>query len=209
MSELPKLPTTDNKPPLQKSVGGSFAANAEAFVKYYQLIAIILVIVLVIAGGTGLYALYGSNIDSLKFEKERAAKVLSDKQTEMEKLKNIKIGYETIELSGQKILDILPLEKDIPSILVQLETMANSNNLSMSALNISEPLPAGAGEEAQAAKVKQVILTVSLIGGNYFDLKNYLADLEKNMRLMDVRSIVYTPASKTYSLTVNAYYAED
>jgi Tfp pilus assembly protein PilO len=206
MAEMPKSPEIEKKALGQKTALNKFTANAEAFIKYYQLIAIILVIILTVAAGTGLFAIYRSNIESLNFEKDRAIKVLADKKIEMDKLKNIKIGYDTIAQSEQKILDILPLEKDLPSILIQLETLAAGNNLSMNSLNVADPVAAG---DEEAAKVKQVVLTISLIGGNYFDLKNYLNDLEKNMRLMDVRAIVYSPVSKSYNLTVTAYYAED
>jgi len=186
----------------------TFTAKAEIFIKYYQIVAIALVLCLSVGLALGLYLMYSGNIDTLESEKARASETLRNKRTEMDKLKNVKIGYETIEQSGLKILEILPTEKDIPSVLIQLEVLANRNKLNMDSINISEPEKTG-DINAVESKVQTMVLNLALSGGNYFDLKNYLIDIEKNLRLMDIRSIMYAPASKTYNLTIHTYYSAD
>ncbi|MBU1132564.1 type 4a pilus biogenesis protein PilO [Patescibacteria group bacterium] len=185
----------------------AFSANAEIFIKMYQPIVLIVFLVLIIVGAFLLVMFYGNDITALREENQRQEKILETKRQELDKLKAVKIDPEAMAATGQKILEILPQEKDLPDIFLQLEAMAEKNNLFMNMINVAEDA-AMETEEGAPAKIKKLNLNMNLSGGDYFTLKSYLNDMEKNLRLMDVQSIVYSPESKTFNLSVNTYYLE-
>ena len=57
--------------------------------------------------------------------------------------------------------------------------------------------------------VKEISLNYKIDEGEYENLKNFLRDLESNIRLFDVTSIQYHEKMKTYNMVLNTYYIED
>ena len=64
-------------------------------------------------------------------------------------------------------------------------------------------------EDETAAQLQKLTVNVELIGtlGNsYPEVKNFLSDLEKNLRIFDVNAVYFSPDSNTYSVNLFTYY---
>jgi Tfp pilus assembly protein PilO len=177
-------------------------AMAENFIRFFRIIFALVVIIGLIAVGLCLYQVYESQILNLQTRISEKENVSNLRQAQLDKLKSANIDYDKLEASSQKIVDVLPSQKDLSSVLIQLESIAGKNNIDFTSLNIAE----SGNVEAGGYVVHKVNLTLILTGGDYATFKNYLYDVEKNLRLMDIESIVYTPTTNQYNLTISTYY---
>lgn len=103
----------------------------------------------------------------------------------------------------QKTQTIIPLELDAPGIFVQLDGVARKHNFVITAVSITEIEDEIGPQSQQLVKV-----TLNIEGGDYQQFIVYLADLERSVRLLDVESVVFTPLSAQYSLTLRTYYLD-
>jgi len=140
-------------------------------------------------------------------------KEIAQKETDLAKIeellnktRELKQGLQEVEEESQRIFFALPKEKDIPNLLVQFENLALTNGLLLESIRFgqldegeettSQSSPEQISQESAKSKKKLTIrsLPVDLaISGSYSAFKKYLADLEKNVRSMDVNSITLTP----------------
>ena len=202
-----------NKPVLpkkgeQKAALSGFLAFAEKFINLYYLVTVILVVLLLATGAMLMVVVYSNDdISTMVTQREE---VLASKKSELAKLQAMKTDYDNLEKSAQRILEVLPEGKNLPEIIVQLEELAKKNNLTMTNINIAEDKTViEVNSKANKSDVKKVILTTNLTGGDYFTLKSYLMDIEKNVRLLDIQSLAYSPVSNSYDLMLNTYYLEN
>lgn len=120
-------------------------------------------------------------------------------------------GLEKDSLSNLNF--ILPPEKDLPGLFVQLEKIATDNGFILSNIDISEQRTEGlAGQPVNPStvsdKIKKLNISITLIKGNYEDLLGFLDALEYNLRLMDVASISFAAGDEksTYTVNLTTYY---
>jgi cell division protein FtsB len=142
------------------------------------------------------------------------SKIVSEKQTLDEETNTLAATNKLLKNYGDispadeaKINVMLPTTADEPGIFSLFEFLAGRNKLSVLALDISEK---EAAEDLKNLGVTQVQVAINLAASpgskdQYGDFKRFLADLEANMRLMDVISINYSPESSSYILNVNTY----
>lgn len=194
-------------PNVADATRSGFLNFAEKVIHLYYLIAVVLVVVVLALGVLLMITVYSNNDISSQMLTRQT--MLTAKQAELSKLKASKTDYEELEKSAQKFFEALPEEAAIPSLILQLESLAGKNNLTMNNINIAEDKVALESNPTKAKSVvKKLTLTTDLAGGDYFTLKNYLADIEKNVRIMDIKSLVYSPTSHGYALTINCYYLQ-
>jgi len=187
-----------------KKNSSNFITKAEKLIHFYYMIALVLVVILLAGGALLLLNIYSDNDISIQLEQRSAA--LRDKQDEVTKLRQVKSDYERLEESAQKILEILPEDQAQANLILDLEALAQRHNLVLNNLNIAEPKQTITSDKKNKQQVSSLILTVNLTGGDYFVMKSFLADLEKNVRIMDIQSLVYTPGTNSYDLTLATYY---
>lgn len=124
----------------------------------------------------------------LKQEIETKQNMLINIQNNLALLENFEID---------KINKILPNEPEIPELMIQLESLAQKNGLLLKSINFNK-------------STGQVMTTVKL-AGSYQAFKNYLNDLEINLRITDVININFeSPEQKmgsyNFNLTIRNYY---
>ncbi|MDO8743188.1 MAG: type 4a pilus biogenesis protein PilO [Candidatus Azambacteria bacterium] len=101
----------------------------------------------------------------------------------------------------------IPTGQNIPELLVMLEALASENGMVFSGVEFKP--------QTSAAGAKVLAMTISL-KGSYTSFKQYIAAMEKSLRLFDVSRISFNGIAPgatqvnynatEFSLLVNAYY---
>ena len=156
---------------------------------------------------------------------------LKELEIYLKKVTNMSEEYKNY--TGEKIktlTSILPLEKDIPGLFVQMQELAKQNDFALNSIDISDagsgrkigfsenPGEDGAvqeekkGDQAKAVAddsggIKELNISFIISGGNYENLKHFLSDIEMNLRLFDVYDINFGSAERgSYSINMRTYY---
>lgn len=207
------------------------ATVKKLFSRYFTVIN---TLVVVITLGVGFYLVLSPSILRLRAGKSIG---LEDRRKEVARLaqylndlENMKLDYKNFtqeKLNELKL--ILPREEDFPGLFVQMQELAKDNNFVLNSIDISyigsgeaqdtegeEGQDATSDNEVQVAstideitggRVKELNMAFSVSGGDYDDLKNFLRDMERNIRIFDVYDIRFGSVEQgPYSLNVRTYY---
>jgi len=178
--------------------------------RYYKIITVVLVIAIVALGyyyilepkyqQVGVGGAY--NLDNLKNE-------LAQKQKYLEDLKKLEASYQKVsQEKSEKLEKILPKDKDISGLFVQLQALAEEQGLFLDSVSINEVPEAIKGNQA-ADKIKKLGVSLNLTGSansGYGEIKDFLSLLEYNLRLFDVNAVYFSPDSPNYSINLFTYY---
>ena len=99
----------------------------------------------------------------------------------------------------------LPLKKDVASLFVQFQALAEKHQFRLLSVNIDDAIDRTAATTA-AAGVQQLNVSLNLAGGSYVNLKEFLASIESNLRLFDINAVYFSPDSSSYSMNLFTYY---
>lgn len=151
-------------------------------------------------------SLRGNKYEQVVFEREKL-------QNQLDYL--VRAQKDKTNISLQEIEDIgiiLPSEPAYPQILTSLEDIAKSSNVTIEGIDLVILDPAEISKPDSGINytvpegVYIVEITLNVATGPYDDLKNFVLNIEKNMRLMDVIALVYSPIGKSYNLAIRSYY---
>ena len=102
----------------------------------------------------------------------------------------------------------IPVGRNIPELLINLEALASENGLIFSGVNFKP-------KDLKASGVKTLIMEIR-VKGSYPAFQNYLKAVEKSLRLFDVTSVSFNgitpgqanvnPNNLEFNLLVNTYY---
>lgn len=108
---------------------------------------------------------------------------------------------------------LLPTVPDLPGLFVQVAAIADHSGLVVDNLQFGEvdPVPSGAAagspEQRPSGGLRSVAMNASVSQGTYASLKQFLTDLESNLRLIDVVSVNFSGGSlTTFLITMQTYY---
>jgi len=189
------------------------------FVQYFKPLIFLMVLIIF---GLG-YSLFIK--PSLLELKENRNNLINLKQNELiakgKELKDLKIlkkEYQKLEgLEVQKLIAIVPFEKNIADLFKELENLTQKSGVSLLSLDIAE------GETieiinfdknkdetslAKSKNFKSLNISMEVGGLNYFTLKVLLNNLEKNIRLMNVNSFGFNLSNKSQKINLKTYYLE-
>jgi len=116
----------------------------------------------------------------------------------------------------------LPSNKKAAELLVFFESVAGKNSLVLKNIDLEEkilaertslgnprPGSAIANTNRPSGEVNELPITMNLLGG-YDSFKNFLRDLEQNLRIIDVENINFSATSNssvfTFGIKVKTYY---
>lgn len=152
-------------------------------------------------------------VDALALQKEK------DKQSSFEaKLKYLAgLQEKRAQFSDDDVnlaLNALPTDPGVPEFLASLESLARASGaiiegVSLSVLESAKSGKANAAavvEDKLPAGVRAVEGNLSVAATSYAQVKTLLGNIESSLRLMDPIALLYTPSSKTYTITVRTYY---
>ncbi|MFA7309253.1 MAG: type 4a pilus biogenesis protein PilO [Patescibacteria group bacterium] len=164
-----------------------------------------------------------ANLHDTKIQIENLKRDVAALQEKRVRLGSLEKNIEQRAAFVSEVLDVLPDTQQVPEVLFTLEQLAQKNNLYITDFtpkNKEEERVVIPGEVAPRNTVaawKTVQLEFNLTG-SYADLKQFLHDLESNIRPIDVQTITIngggelnpdkTPQPLRFGVTAFTYYQE-
>jgi hypothetical protein len=100
----------------------------------------------------------------------------------------------------EKALNLVTTEVDFPGLLVQLSEICTRHQAACPSIDVVQDETVLAGNRRSAR------MSLNVTGSDYAGMKSFLADLERSRRLFDVESLIFTPGSQSFSVSLRAYY---
>jgi len=101
----------------------------------------------------------------------------------------------------------VPLEKQIPNILNQLNAISRTSNVSI--ISFKSNLQAFEEGSSQLARRLGIIRIELAVSGDYGNLKNFLRFLESNVRVFNVKSFIISQGiQQQFLVQAETYYQE-
>lgn len=153
-------------------------------------------------------------IQVLRAKRDGAKETLAETEHAIESIKALAQKYESLTDLKDNFSLMLPGDKDLPTAINQLESLAIQKNVSIGSLVVSE-IPSRtllAKRTATAIRPVRAVLVDIKLTGTYDDMKDFLEAIQTNVRLMDVVSVKINGGGvKTdldHSIVVQTYYQE-
>lgn len=203
----PPNPAPESKPKI------SFMANW--FLQYYKLTTLAVCFVIVFLG---YFLLISPKISAVQNIASTVLQKEEEKQAALKKRIEYLVNLEAArnQISNEDIARIgymLPSEPGVPELLASLESISLESsvkfeNIQFSKLESATDRPGSAPAKSSALPGGAEAIEIQLTVGNtpYNNVKTLVSNIEKSLRLMDVTALLYSPAAKSYSLTVRSYY---
>lgn len=186
------------------------------------LVAIIIVIIFAIGWTVLISPKYELIQNNGALYYRRSVKKLEGQKQYLEQLKQLEKDYQDLNHESLKNLEyILPTEKDTAALLSQLETLAKDNDLDVITIDVSAPDTETTQKKAADIQNEQEELTrkfsnediktlniaLSVTGiDSYMELRQFVEEIEKNMRLLDLKAFQYQSGQEVYAFDLTTYY---
>lgn len=166
-------------------------------VRFYWLI---IIIVLIAAFSAEYFAIIGPKLkqtkDSGPLDFQSRQLIFAEQKAYLEKLKALKKEADEINRAElEKVNYVLAQKVDVPGILKQIYTLVQQPQFNLR--NFSYQYGQGV-----------LTLNFDFEGGTYQDVKAFLDEIEKNIRVMDVTNLSVKKVGNDFSLTLKSYYLE-
>lgn len=154
---------------------------------------------------------YGT-IQELQGRLEAKTEILNIETTAVEQVKNLKAALKN-EVSVLSALSYaLPQEEAVSSVVAQINSLSQLHGVVLQGVGISYlPMIPPPVKLSFAKGMGALRMDIKFVGP-YASSRDFLGDLERNLRIMDVKNLKMESASKTgqdlmsFSLTVDTYY---
>ena len=134
-------------------------------------------------------------------------KVFEDQQEAVGKVEQLIQETKSFNQLKQTVSLAVPLEKQIPNILNQLNAISRTSNVSI--ISFKSNLQAFEEGSSQLARRLGIIRIELAVSGDYGNLKNFLRFLESNVRVFNVKSfIIFQGIQQQFLVQAETYYQE-
>lgn len=149
-------------------------------------------------------------IQTLRGEREALSELLQDQLDAVDAVRRLVRQYSDVTDLQRSLAITLPVEEEVASIVNQFQGIASSNGIVMSSLSMRPLAIEPRAIDDVVRPVGTIRVSMDLIG-NYASLKAYLAALETNVRIMDLKSIQVQNGGTSdgpydYQVEVDTYY---
>jgi len=180
------------------------------FSKYFIIIIVVLIIIVL---GAGYIFVIKDTVQQIKEVGGVDYKIKEDEKIRKEgirtKLEKLEEDYKTVSQRQIDELDeVLTSHVAIPDLVIKLKKFVEDNGLVLNSIDVIGGTSSGISnvDETQMI-VKQLTLSISIQGiDSYSKFKSFLDSMETSMPLLKMNSLVYNPASSSYTLNLITYY---
>ncbi|HEY4496939.1 MAG TPA: type 4a pilus biogenesis protein PilO [Candidatus Paceibacterota bacterium] len=151
-----------------------------------------------------------SEVQELRGERSSRIELLNNQDRATSLVNNLLSKYRGLSNVEDALSLILPNKEGVPTLINQLQVIANINNLSFDSSSL-QYLALTQGGDAIISPLGTIRITM-VLRGTYDNFKKYLSALETNNRLIDLNSLriegggVRGRDALTYNLVVDSYY---
>lgn len=151
-----------------------------------------------------------SEIQELRGRRQATLTLLADYETAIQEKNRVISRYQSVE-TLQKVFDeVVPPSHNIPSLLNQINGLAELSEVSVDSVEFQE-LPLQTTTSKSLVKPYGTIQANIKCASNYQSMKAYLAAIETNVRLMNIKTVTITEGfadnpTLIYTIAVEAYY---
>jgi len=146
------------------------------------------------------------NISEFKTQIGTQQKTLDEEKMFISRVQTLIEEYDLNQEIFKKLDYILPVDSDVPNLIVQLESLTKDNGIILNDIQISSVVM---GDKT----VNYGTIAISLkLSGDYRAFKNFLQATENNIRLADIDSINLASKEDSgiftfeYEVNLNTYY---
>ncbi|MBI4193164.1 MAG: type 4a pilus biogenesis protein PilO [Candidatus Colwellbacteria bacterium] len=148
-------------------------------------------------------------IQQARSRREAGGEVLERARTVGRVIGNLRTAYESMTEFQQGVSNSLPVREDAPTLLNHVQGLAGLNKLVLNSVSF-QPRELELSQDDVVWPTRTIRVTIQT-EGRYENLKEFLRDLETNVRLTDVRSLRLRsmqsrPDMFTLDIAVDAYY---
>lgn len=151
-------------------------------------------------------------IQELRGRLEAKSGILEIETKAVEQVKNLVVNLKSVANISNALSFALPENESISSVVAQINALTQVHGLVLQGVGISYlPIMPPPVKLSFAKGMGALRMDVKFVGP-YAAGRDFLADLERNLRIMDVKNIKMESASKTgqdlmsFGLTVDTYY---
>jgi Tfp pilus assembly protein PilO len=182
------------------------------FREYYGAAFLFLVAAFILAGYFFLYPLV-QEFKTINQEIQSQSQVLTDERTFLDTLNQSIAAAQAIPADVlMRVNEALPREIEIPKLLQNMSRIAEAHGVGLTSVQFSEPPASPAAQTGGAGPtLVPVEISMKVDAPDYATMRAYLEDIERNLRVLDMRTINVTANEQTgeltYEIRVVAYSA--
>lgn len=178
---------------------------------YHFYLLVLLVSIIIVGLGVWLILLpkYQDLRSHALFDLDQQRLKLEQKQEELTNLNQTKEFFDSLSPAElDRLYLALPREAELPSLFAQIDKIAQTAGVKLSAVDIDmEGLaPRTAVQEATAPLVKSLLVSLKIEELDYFGLKRLISHLEKNLRMFNISALNFFPTGAGQTINLRAYY---
>lgn len=151
-------------------------------------------------------------ISGLRGQLASKSTALEDETNAISQVRNLISQYQGVAKLGDTLSLALPSEEAVSEVVAQINALTRLSGLTVQSLGIAYfPIKPSATKLSFVKGVGTLRLNLKLFG-SYAGLKNFLGGLEKNIKIMDVKTLKIEQLGKTgqdlfsHTLEVDTYY---
>jgi Tfp pilus assembly protein PilO len=189
------------------------ATKLDIFMYKYSFLVLILLLGAVLAAG--FFFLLKPKYEEVlltfnKIYEQKKTEASTLKASERKALQYI-VDFNSISESEKSLIDkIIPDSGQSELIYIEIEKIAKERGLILRKINITEKkedLRNKNDEEKVKKGVNELEIDLIVEGFNYEGMKRFLSAIEKNIRLMDIQDITFSPDTFSANIKLLTYYS--
>jgi hypothetical protein len=146
----------------------------------------------------------GKFLDGGEYDLRPLEARLEDEADYLSEINQALVDYKLVNASHKRKLSLmLPPDEDVPGLYVQLSEIAQNNDFVLLSVDtLLDPESNGAGPN-------KVHVAANFAGNDYEGFLLLLNDIERLVRVADVKSISFTAGTGNYSVLMDTYYLDE